>query len=98
MKRCYACGTEFPAAEKIRRTDECAGCGRDLHSCRNCRHYHPAAHNQCVEPVAEWVSDKERANFCDYFSPADSGGEVRPAPQKSPEEQAREKWKRLFKS
>ncbi len=25
--------------------------------------------NACSEDRAEWVSDKEKANFCDYFSP-----------------------------
>jgi transposase len=97
MRRCHGCGVEIGTGEKILRTDECPGCGRDLHACRNCRHYAPSAHNQCLEPVAEWVTDKDRANFCDHFSMAETSG---PAPQgnrKSPEEEAREKWKKLFK-
>jgi hypothetical protein len=28
-----------------------------------------SAHNRCREPQAEWVSDREKANFCDYFIP-----------------------------
>jgi len=39
-------------------------------ACRNCRFYDTQAHNQCREPQAEWVKDKERANFCDYFEAA----------------------------
>lgn len=99
MRRCHGCGGEIVQEGKIFRKDECPHCGRDLRCCRNCRHFHPPAHNQCLEPVAEWVADKERGNFCDYFQFAESfppsgpGGE-----RKSPEEEAREKWKRLFKS
>ncbi|HMC82887.1 MAG TPA: hypothetical protein VKL61_06605 [Candidatus Polarisedimenticolia bacterium] len=33
-------------------------------------------HNQCEELVAEWVSDKERANYCDYFAFSEGGGPV----------------------
>ena len=98
MRRCHACGAEIGTAEKILRTDECPGCARDLHSCRNCRHYHPSAHNQCLEPVAEWVTEKDRANFCDYFSFAESSAAAPSSPKKPPEEEARERWKKLFKS
>ena len=49
--------------------DVCPQCDSDLHTCRNCRHYDPAKHNQCAETQAEWVRDKEAANHCDYFSP-----------------------------
>ena len=38
-----------------------------LHCCRNCRFHDAAAHNQCREPQADWVKEKEMANFCDYF-------------------------------
>ena len=98
MGACYACGREIAAAEKIRRSDECEGCGRDLRCCRNCRHFDPKVHNQCREVVAEWVADKERANFCDYF---ELDPRRRPTPArdgKSAEELAREKFKKLFGS
>lgn len=35
----------------------------------NCGNYDPSAHNKCREPLAEWVSDREKANFCDLFIP-----------------------------
>ncbi len=98
MRRCHGCGAQIESSEKILRTDECLRCGRDLRCCRNCRHYHRSAHNQCLEPVAEWVADKEKANFCDYFSFAETGpGESRPSGG-SPEAAAREKWEKLFRS
>ena len=96
MRRCHACGAEVSKEGKLFRTDECASCGRDLRCCRNCRHFSPTAHNQCLEPVAEWVADKERANFCEYFTFAESTAAGR-KDGKSSEEEAREKWKKLFK-
>ncbi len=76
--RCFACNAETPlaAGERIGFRDECARCGADLHACRNCAHHDPAAYNECREPNAERVSDRERANRCDYFAPADAGGGV----------------------
>jgi hypothetical protein len=34
----------------------------------HCGFYEAGAFNNCREPQAERVVDKERANFCDYFS------------------------------
>jgi hypothetical protein len=71
---CWHCARkiEVIAGERIGFRDECAGCGRALHSCRNCHFYDPAYNNSCREPMAERVVDKERFNFCEYFTPGDS--------------------------
>ena len=53
----------------VSRTDECSACSADVHCCLNCGNYDPSAHNHCREPLAEWVSDREKANFCDLFIP-----------------------------
>ena len=98
MRRCYGCGAEIDSGVKVRRADECPGCERDLRCCRNCRHYHPSAHNQCLEPVAEWVAEKEKGNFCDYFEFASTGAGPKQEGAKSAADEAREKWKKLFKS
>lgn len=67
MPKCSFCQTEISLEVKIGRLDECPGCHRDLHTCMQCKYYDRAAHNDCREPQAEWVPDKERANFCGYF-------------------------------
>jgi hypothetical protein len=36
--------------------------------CRHCRFYLPGARGDCSESGAEPPADKERANFCDWFS------------------------------
>ena len=51
------------------RVDECPGCRADLHVCRMCEFFDPGVRRGCKEPVAEEVSDRERANFCGYFTP-----------------------------
>ena len=53
---------------RVGRTQSCPACSRDLHVCKNCRNFDTSAYNQCKEPNAERVVDKEKSNFCDYFS------------------------------
>jgi hypothetical protein len=71
--RCFACETavELASGERVAFRDTCSTCGADLHVCRNCAHHDPAAYNECRESSAERVSDRERANRCDYFSPGE---------------------------
>jgi hypothetical protein len=66
---CFSCNAaiELATGERIGFRDTCEKCGTDLHVCLNCAHYDSTAYNQCHEPNAEWVSDRERGNRCDYF-------------------------------
>lgn len=75
MSACFFCGGVLDPKMRIVRDTSCPQCGRDLHACVQCRHYDRNAHNQCREPQAEWVTDRERRNFCDYFTlnPAGKG-------------------------
>jgi hypothetical protein len=66
---CHHCKAQIILDESISRTAECPECSADIHCCLNCENYDPAAHNRCREPQAEWVSDREKANFCDLFNP-----------------------------
>jgi len=68
---CFACGTavELRTGERVGFRDECPRCRADLHVCRNCSHHDPGAYNECREPGAERVADRERANRCDWFAP-----------------------------
>ena len=52
----------------------CESCGADLHVCRNCAHHDSGYANECREPVAEPVSDRERMNRCEYFRPSQARG------------------------
>ena len=68
---CWKCKKEI-SIEKPVRGDECPLCHADLHVCKACDFYESGAHNDCRESSAEFVNDKERANFCDYFRPSRS--------------------------
>ena len=74
--RCFGCNAEtsLAAGERVGFRDTCERCGADLHACRNCSHHDPSAYNECREPQAERVSDRDRANRCDYFTPGDAEG------------------------
>lgn len=64
---CWKCGKENKVALPLSRSAECEFCGADLHSCKNCSFYSPGSHYDCHETIDELITDKERANFCDYF-------------------------------
>jgi len=67
--QCYRCGAPFDG-DRIPVRGVCARCSAFLHCCRNCDFYAPGAANDCREPRAERVTEKEQGNFCDWFRPA----------------------------
>jgi hypothetical protein len=68
---CFHCGRpiEVKERERVGFRDSCPTCDRPSHVCRNCDFYDPAYNNQCRENQAERVVAKDRANFCEYFTP-----------------------------
>jgi hypothetical protein len=67
---CWHCGQALSTADYGREAD-CPSCHRPTRVCRNCCHFAPGRPNECVEPMAEPVLEKERANFCEFFEPTD---------------------------
>jgi hypothetical protein len=92
---CFGCGNplSLAAGERVGFRDECPGCGADLHVCRNCAHHEPSAYNECRESNAERVSQRDRANRCDYFAPGDRAG----GGEGDPRSAARSQLGELFK-
>ena len=93
---CHHCGTEIKVERFVARTDECHKCGSDLHSCVNCANYEPSLSNRCREPNTEWIADREKANFCDFFTPRKTG-QTTTRPGASPKDDARKAFDSLFK-
>ena len=91
--KCYKCGTEIDVESHFRRQETCAKCFSYLHCCYNCSLYDPNAYQECREPQAPWVRDKDKGNFCEYFEPGDSGVSA----DKSRAEEAKRKLEDLFK-
>jgi hypothetical protein len=68
---CYRCGASLAALTlPFSRLDECPSCSVHIHVCRMCEFYDAAVPKKCREDDAEEVTEKERANFCDWFKPA----------------------------
>jgi hypothetical protein len=91
---CFHCQRELALNGKVSRQDQCPHCGSDLHCCLNCEFYDPYAHNRCKEPQAEYVSDREKANFCDYFRFRSS---EKNGAQMEAKEKAKAEWEALFR-
>jgi hypothetical protein len=66
---CFHCQKEVNVLKNVGRREECPHCRSDLHVCKNCEFYDPKSYNECREPSAEVVKEKDRSNFCDYFQP-----------------------------
>jgi len=110
LVRCFACNARVSAEDvaqgrapsrrdRVGFRDTCQSCGADLHVCLNCAHHDPQAYNECRESSAERVSERERANRCEYFAPGrdaagDEGGTPRPAEAAA---RARAELEALFK-
>jgi hypothetical protein len=78
---CHGCSVEVEIEDPIGRSARCARCGSELRCCLNCRFYDTSSYNDCVEPSAERVLEKDRANFCDYFSPRPAAAASGPRPE-----------------
>ena len=65
--KCAFCQNEVVVSERVGRRDVCSHCGRDLHCCCQCHFYDKNVHHECREPQADYVKEKDQANFCDYF-------------------------------
>ncbi|MAZ48736.1 MAG: hypothetical protein CME65_09240 [Halobacteriovoraceae bacterium] len=66
---CYKCEKtlELTAQNDIGRSEECPSCYASLRCCRMCGFYDKNSYNECREPSADRVVEKEKPNFCDYF-------------------------------
>jgi hypothetical protein len=68
---CWKCGAEVRDEPlPLSRMAECPACRAQLHVCRMCAFFDSSVANSCREPVADPVTDKERANFCGYLQPS----------------------------
>ncbi len=64
---CPACEGALLATEPLSYRESCEHCHADLHACKYCKNYDSTAYNECREPQAERVIDKEKNNRCDEY-------------------------------
>jgi hypothetical protein len=66
--RCAMCGVALPPSfSDIDFSSQCPKCAADLHSCKNCVFFDPAARFECAQPITERVSPKDKRNMCQCF-------------------------------
>ena len=68
---CFNCHTKNSSMGVVGFRDECLKCRNDLHCCKNCKMWDVKSYNECREPTADVVREKDRANYCDHFQPTD---------------------------
>ncbi len=71
MVNCYQCDTEIDLGKEglIYRRDLCPKCHVDLRCCKMCAYYDPLAQYECKQDLEERIVDKEKSNFCEFFTP-----------------------------
>ncbi len=68
--QCWKCGIAIKEMRSpYSRYEECSACKADHHVCLMCREYDPTVSDGCREDRADFVLEKDKANFCDYFKP-----------------------------
>jgi hypothetical protein len=99
VKSCHHCGREVKLLSELQRTDGCPFCYSDLKCCLNCRFFDPALANQCREPQADLVTEKAKANFCEFFAFLEISELSRPGMggSQSDKDRARSAFGSLFK-
>ena len=96
MHACHFCSASIENPREVYRSSTCPACGKDLKICLNCKFYSPGAHWDCSETIDELVKDKDRANFCTFFSFRQSTPGARGAARPDAAEQAKRKMDKLF--
>lgn len=66
VSKCTACGAKTPAT--INFDSACPKCNADLHSCRQCTHFDPAARFECNKPIPARIVSKHARNECELFA------------------------------
>lgn len=68
--QCWKCGSPLKGIIlPFSKYEECSVCNADQHACRMCREYDNSVANSCQEERADFVLEKDKANFCDFFKP-----------------------------
>ena len=64
--RCAACGATVQAS--IGLDSRCPKCSADLHTCRQCTAFDPAARFECRKPITARITNKQAKNNCELFA------------------------------
>jgi len=94
-RHCWKCGHEYQLSGAPGRSETCESCLGDLKVCLNCVSYDRTVAYQCRDRRADPVTEKQAANYCEYFEMARRVF-VPPAEEKFRETKARAQLKDLL--
>lgn len=66
VSRCAQCGTILATVTEP--LGQCAKCGFELHSCKQCANFDPSQRFECLQPVPERIAKKDARNECRFYS------------------------------
>lgn len=72
MRQCFSCNKVIEGDTRPARGDTCPSCNTDVKVCLNCTFYDEGTYNECHEPQAERIVEKDVSNFCEFFNFNDS--------------------------
>lgn len=65
VSRCAQCGTVLAMLSQP--IAQCAKCGFELHSCKQCTYFDPSSRFECMQPVQERIAKKDARNECTFY-------------------------------
>ncbi len=92
VSRCANCGVVLQAT-----TGQCAKCGFELHSCKQCMYFDPGSRFECMQPVKERVAKKDARNECEFYEIRVTREKETSTPQAARPMDARAAFENLFK-
>lgn len=95
--KCSICGSKLPLTmDEVTYTTECPSCSGDLHSCKNCVYFNPAARFECEQPITARISPKDKRADCEFFQIRSTVEKVTSSSRIDPGN-ARDAFENLFK-
>jgi hypothetical protein len=66
VSRCSQCGTVLTMLSEP--LGQCAKCGFELHSCKQCSYFDPSSRFECTQGIAARIPRKDQRNECTFYS------------------------------
>lgn len=66
VSRCAQCGAILQSLSDP--VGQCPKCAFELHSCKQCTYFDPAARFECTQPIPERIPRKDQINACTFYS------------------------------
>jgi hypothetical protein len=95
VSRCGQCGAVLTSLNDP--VGQCPKCGFELHSCKQCTYFDPAARFECTQKIPERISRKDQLNSCTYYSISVRVEKQTSTPASARPADARQAFENLFK-